>query len=420
MAGKLYTLLSQAVAQHADPAIYYLIDQKGKAMPVFNTLADRSEEMTEWRRTMHAHPELGFEEQWTADFIAEKLESFGVEVHRGLATTGIVGVIRGQGDSNRMIGLRCDIDALPMTEENSFDHVSTQPGRMHACGHDGHTTMLLGAARYLAETRNFDGTAVLIFQPAEEGGGGGEVMIRDGLFDTFPMQTVWGMHNWPGLDVGKVVVQRGPSMAAADMFTITLTGKSGHAAMPHLTIDSIVAGSALVQSCQSIVSRRIDPLYPAVVSITQFHAGSAHNVIPDQTVIIGTARYVRRETGAFIERQLGHMAERIAAAHDCSAEMNWEPGYPPTINHVDEAERAAEAARAVIGPDSVVYDAPPSMASEDFSYMLEQRPGAYIWLGAGEGGEGSMLHNTRYDFNDELLPMGSSYWVQLVESEMPR
>ena len=389
-------------------------------MPVLNTIADRHEEMTAWRRYLHAHPELGFEEHMTADFIAEKLESFGVEVHRGMATTGVIGVIHGQGNSDRKIGLRADIDALPMTEINDFDHKSTHEGRMHACGHDGHTTMLLGAAQYLAETRNFDGTVVLIFQPAEEGGGGGKVMIDDGLFTSFDVETVWGMHNWPGLEVGKVIVQRGASMAAADAFEITITGKSGHAAMPHTTIDTIAAGAAIVQSLQTIVSRRVDPLDPSVVSITQFHAGSTHNVIPNETMLVGTARYVSRETGAFIEEKIRHITEQVAAAHDCRIDFTWIAGYPPTINHPQEAERAAGVMNDVIGQDAVIFDAPPSMASEDFSYMLEERPGAYIWLGAGEGGQGMMLHNTGYDFNDDLLPVGASYWARLVETELPR
>ena len=389
-------------------------------MPVLNTIADRHDDMTAWRRTLHANPELGFQEHFTADFIAKKLESFGIETHRGMATTGVVGIIKGQGDSDRKIGLRADIDALPMTEANNFDHKSQNEGRMHACGHDGHTTMLLGAAQYLAETRNFDGTVVLIFQPAEEGGGGGKVMIDDGLFKSFDVETVWGMHNWPGVDVGKAVVQRGASMAAADMFEITVTGKSGHAAMPHTTIDTITAGAAIVQSLQTIVSRRVDPLDPAVVSVTQFHAGSTHNVIPNTASLVGTARYVSRETGAFIKNQIKQIADQVAAAHDCTIEFHWEDGYPPTINHAAEAERAATVMTEVMGQDAVIFDAPPSMASEDFSYMLEERPGAYIWLGAGEGGKGMMLHNTGYDFNDELLPIGASYWARLVETELPR
>jgi hippurate hydrolase len=389
-------------------------------MPVFNTIADRHEEMTVWRRTLHANPELGFEEHFTADFIAEKLESFGIEVHRGLAKTGVVGIIRGQGNSDRKIGLRADIDALPMTEINDFEYKSRHDGKMHACGHDGHTTMLLGAAQYLAETRNFDGTVVLIFQPAEEGGGGGRVMIEEGLFKSFDVETVWGMHNWPGVDLGKAVVQRGASMAAADMFEITIKGRSGHAAMPHTTIDTITAGAAVVQSLQTIVSRRVDPLDPAVVSITQFHAGSTHNVIPDTSQIVGTARYVSRETGAFIKAQIKQIADQVAAAQGCSIAFEWEDGYPPTVNHAAEAERAAKAMTDIIGGDGVIFDAPPSMGAEDFSFMLEERPGAYIWLGNGKGGPGKMLHNTSYDFNDALLPIGASYWVKLAETELPR
>ena len=390
-------------------------------MPVLNTIADRHEDMKGWRHALHAHPELGFEEEWTSQFIADKLESFGIETHRGMAKTGVVGIIHGQSNtSGRMIGLRADIDALPMQEANDFDHKSQIDGRMHACGHDGHTTMLLGAAQYLAETRNFDGTVVLIFQPAEEGGGGGQVMIEDGLFDQFNVDTVWGMHNWPGVDVGKAVVQRGASMAAADVFKITIHGKSGHAAMPHTTVDTIAAGTALVQSLQTIVSRRVDPLDPAVVSVTQFQAGSTHNVIAGEAEIVGTARYVSHETGAFIQAQLRQFAETITAAYDCHFDFEWEPGYPPTINHPDEANRAAAVVEKVLGDNAVIFDAPPSMASEDFSYMLEARPGAYIWLGAGPAKEGAMLHNANYDFNDEVLATGASYWAHLVESELPK
>jgi hippurate hydrolase len=389
-------------------------------MAVLNTIADQHEEMTAWRRTLHENPELGFEEQFTADFIAEKLESFGIEIHRGLAKTGVVGIIRGQGDSEKKIGLRADIDALAMTEMNDFDHKSKNEGKMHACGHDGHTTMLLGAAKYLAETRNFDGTVVLIFQPAEEGGGGGKVMIDEGLFKSFDVETVWGMHNWPGLDVGKAMIHRGASMAAADMYDITITGKGGHAAMPHTTVDPITAGAALVQSLQTVVSRRTDPLDPAVVSITQFHAGSTHNVIPDTVEINGTARYVSRETGVLIQAEMRRLADQVAAAHGCSVEFVWHVGYPPTINHAAEADRAAGVMEDVLGKDGVIIDPPPSMGGEDFSFMLEERPGAYIWLGGGEGGEGKMLHNTSYDFNDALLPIGASYWARLVETELPR
>ena len=387
-------------------------------MPLLNTLAERKEEITAWRRALHANPELGFEEHWTSGYIVEKLNSFGIETHRGMAKTGVVGVIHGQGKSKKMIGLRADIDALPMNEENDFEHISTNDGKMHACGHDGHTTMLLAAAQYLAENRNFDGTVVLIFQPAEEGGGGGEVMIRDGLFKKFPVDTVWGMHNWPGLEVGKAVVQQGVSMAAADMFSITFKGRGGHAAMPHDTLDPIIAGTTFIQASQSIVSRRVDPLEPAVVSFTQFHGGSAFNVIPENAVITGTARYVSKKTGALIQSQLQHLAQSIATAHDCQSDFSWIPGYPPTINHPEAAGRAAQAMGQVLGVDKVEMDAPPSMGAEDFSYMLEAKPGAYIWIGAGEDSKG--LHNASYDFNDDILPLGASYWVQLVENELPR
>ena len=387
-------------------------------MPINNTIAARSDEMREWRQHLHANPELGFEEHKTAAFIAEKLESFGIETHRGIATTGVIGIIEGKGKGEGMIGLRADMDALPMQEENSFDHASINAGIMHACGHDGHTSMLLGAAKYLAETRNFSGKVMVIFQPAEEGGGGGKVMVDEGLFDRFNVSSVWGMHNWPGIDVGRAVVHRGASMAAADVFEITLTGRGGHAAMPNTTIDPLYAGTALVQAIQSVVSRRANPIDPIVVSVTQFHAGSTHNVIPDNAFITGTARHISRETGQFIERALQHLTKTIAEAHDCQSTFDWQPGYPPTINDAAAADRAAAVAADVLGSGSVIMDAPPSMAGEDFSYMLEARPGAYIWLGAGQAKDGGMLHNTGYDFNDDLLPLGASYWVSLVEREL--
>lgn len=389
-------------------------------MPILNTIADRHDEMTAWRHELHANPELDFEEYWTSDFIAEKLTSFGIEVHRGLGGTGVVGIIHGQGDSTKMVGLRADMDALPMQEDNDVEYKSKFDGRMHACGHDGHTAMLLGAAQYLVETRNFNGVVAVIFQPAEEGGGGGKVMIDDGLFEKFNIETIWGMHNWPGVEVGKAVVHHGAVMAAADVFRISITGKGGHAAMPHTTVDTIPAAAAVVQSLQTIVSRRIDPLDPAVVSVTQFHAGRTHNVIADVAEIEGTARYVSAETGKFIQNQIRHIAASVAAAYDCTINFEWLSGYPPTINHADEAGRAAAILNEVMGESSVIFDAPPSMASEDFSYMLDAKPGAYVWLGAGVGKKGGMLHNTGYDFNDALLPIGASYWACLVETELPR
>lgn len=389
-------------------------------MPVINRIADFHPDMTEWRHALHAHPEICFEEVWTGDFIAEKLSSFGIEVSRGLGKTGIVGMLKGQGSSSRAIGLRADMDALPMPEENHFEHRSQIDGNMHACGHDGHMTMLLGAARYLAETRNFDGTVYFIFQPAEEGGAGGKAMVDDGLFEKHPVQDVWGMHNWPGLPAGEVAVSTGACMASADHFAITLTGRGSHAAMPHQSIDPVLAAAGLVQALQMVVSRTIDPLDPAVLSVTMLNGGSAFNVIPDTVTLGGTARAMVASTRAAIEQKIRDISALTAKAHGCSVEVDWRRGYPPTVNTETEALRAADVARAVVGSDKVHMNMPPSMAAEDFAFMLEERPGAYIWLGAGEAVEGKMLHNTGYDFNDDILPVGASYWSQLVESELPR
>ena len=376
--------------------------------------------MTKWRRALHAHPEICFEEVWTGDFIAEKLRSFGVEVTRGLGKTGVVGMLKGQGNSPRAIGLRADMDALPMPEENQFEHRSQIDGKMHACGHDGHMTMLLGAARYLAETRNFDGTVYFIFQPAEEGGAGGKAMVDDGLFNQHPIQNVWGMHNWPGLPAGDVAVNTGACMASADHFAITLTGRGSHAAMPHQAIDPILAAASLIQALQMVVSRTTDPLDSAVLSVTMLNGGSAFNVIPDTVTLGGTARAMVASTRAAMEQKIRDISALTAKAHGCLAEVDWQPGYPPTVNTESEALRAADVARAVVGSNKVHVNMPPSMVAEDFAFMLEERPGAYIWLGAGEAVEGKMLHNTGYDFNDDILPVGASYWSQLVESELPR
>ena len=389
-------------------------------MPVINRIADFHPDMTEWRHALHAHPEICFEEVWTGDFIAEKLSSFGIEVSRGLGKTGVVGMLKGQGSSSRAIGLRADMDALPMPEENHFEHRSQIDGKMHACGHDGHMTMLLGAARYLAETRNFDGTVYFIFQPAEEGGAGGKAMVDDGLFEKHPVQDIWGMHNWPGLPAGEVAVSTGACMASADHFAITLTGRGSHAAMPHQSIDPVLAAASLVQALQMVVSRTTDPLDPAVLSVTMLNGGSAFNVIPDTVTLGGTARAMVASTRAAIEQKIRDISALTAKAHGCSVDVDWRPGYPPTINTETEALRAADVARAVVGSDKVHMNIPPSMAAEDFAFMLEERPGAYIWLGAGEAVEGKMLHNTGYDFNDDILPVGASYWSQLVESELPR
>jgi hippurate hydrolase len=389
-------------------------------MPIINRISDFHPDMTKWRRALHAHPEICFEEVWTGDFIAEKLRSFGIEVTRGLGKTGVVGMLKGQGNSPRAIGLRADMDALPMPEENQFEHRSQIDGKMHACGHDGHMTMLLGAARYLAETRNFDGTVYFIFQPAEEGGAGGKAMVDDGLFNQHPIQNVWGMHNWPGLPAGDVAVNTGACMASADHFAITLTGRGSHAAMPHQAIDPILAAASLIQALQMVVSRTTDPLDSAVLSVTMLNGGSAFNVIPDTVTLGGTARAMVASTRAAMEQKIRDISALTAKAHGCLVEVDWQPGYPPTVNTESEALRAADVARAVVGSNKVHVNMPPSMVAEDFAFMLEERPGAYIWLGAGEAVEGKMLHNTGYDFNDDILPVGASYWSQLVESEMPR
>lgn len=389
-------------------------------MAVINSIADRQSEMKDWRQLLHQHPETSYEEVWTSQFIAEKLASFGIEIHRGMGKTGVVGVLRGTGDGTAAIGLRADMDALPMQELNEFAHASKTPGRMHACGHDGHSTMLLGAAQYLAKTRNFDGTVYFIFQPAEEGGNGGEAMIKDGLFEQFEMQTVWGMHNWPGMDVGKAGVHEGACMAAADMFEIHLTGTGGHAAIPELTIDPIPCAAAIVQSLQTIVSRRVSALEPAVVSVTMFNSGSALNVIPGTAHLGGTARSFSADIRKLLEDAIRDVATATAQAYGCKIEFDWQPGYPPTVNHAAQAGRAASVAATVLGDENIITDIAPSMGAEDFAFMLAERPGAYIWLGAGPAKDGAMLHNARYDFNDELLATGASYWAQLVESELPK
>ncbi|MEC7645441.1 MAG: M20 aminoacylase family protein, partial [Pseudomonadota bacterium] len=373
-------------------------------MTVINSIADRADELKGWRRELHQHPEICYEEVWTSDFVAAKLESFGIEVHRGMGKTGVVGVLRGNGDSDRAIGLRADIDALPMQELNEFEHKSKIPGRMHACGHDGHTTMLLGAAQYLAETRNFDGTVYFIFQPAEEGGGGGLAMIEDGLFREFDMQTVWGMHNWPSMDMGLAGIHDGVCMANADEFTMVIRGRGGHAAQPHMTLDPIPCGAAIVQSLQTVVSRRVSPVDSAVVSVTIFQAGSAKNVIPDDVRIGGTARCFRKETRKLLEDSIREISESTATLYGCEIDFEWHAGYPATVNHAAEAERAAQVMETVIGEDNVDRDVEPSLGGEDFAYMLEEKPGAYIWIGSGPAPAEGMLHGARYDFNDEVLP----------------
>ncbi len=387
-------------------------------MAIINRVADFQEDMTKWRQALHTHPEICYEEVWTSDFVAGKLQEFGIEVHRGLAKTGIVGVLRGKTDSGRAIALRADMDGLPMPEANDFEHKSVNQGRMHACGHDGHMAMLLGAARYLAETRNFDGTVYFYFQPAEEGGAGAKAMIRDGLFDQFDVESVWGLHNWPGLAAGEIAVTKGACMASADHFSVTVCGRGSHAAMPHQAADPIIAASHIIQSLQTIVARQTNPLDPAVVSVTMVNGGSAFNVIPDEVVLGGTARALNARTRAQIEAAVKSIVSCVAEAHGCSAETDWRDGYPPTVNHSSQAQKAASVAAQIVGADKVHTALPPSMGAEDFAFMLEERPGAYIWLGAGAAEAGKMLHNTRYDFNDSILTTGTSYWVRLVESEL--
>ena len=377
------------------------------------------DEMTEWRRDIHQHPELKFEENRTSDLVAAKLEEFGIEIHRGLAKTGVVGTIRnGDGPS---IGLRADMDALPLEEKNTFKHASSNPGKMHACGHDGHTAMLLGAAKHLAASKNFKGTVNLIFQPAEEGGGGGELMIKEGLFEMFPVDSVYGLHNWPGMPAGTFGVGSGPIMAAADMFDLTINGRGGHAALPDQCIDPIVVASQVVSALQTITSRNTHPVDSVVITVTQIHAGDAYNVIPDSVRMHGTVRTFQTETRDKIPSSMLRVAEGVCAAYGTTCELNYMSGYPTTINSVPETEISAKAVVDLLGEDKIILNPTPSMGAEDFSYMLEARPGCYVWLGIGPGkGEaGCMLHSSRYDFNDDVLPTGASYWVKLVENELP-
>ena len=381
-------------------------------------------EIRSWRHTLHAHPELGYEEKWTSDFVADKLQSFGIEVHRGLGGTGVVGILKGLdanlgGGGNKAIGLRADMDALPMTEENDFPYKSKFDGRMHACGHDGHTAMLLGAAKLLASRNNFNGTVYFIFQPAEEGGGGGLAMIDDGLFDEFPMDSVWGMHNWPGMEEGTVAVHKGSVMAAADRFEVTVNGNGGHAAMPQATNDPVLAVTAIIQALQQIVARKQNPLDAVVVSVTQINAGSGFNIIPQKANFIGTIRTVNPATRVDVHKQFTQICEATALAYGCVADVSVIKGYPVTVNDIESSDKAIEVASSLFGKNSVKTNLTPSMGAEDFAYMLEKTPGAYIWLGAGEGKSGCMLHNTKYDFNDNILPLGISYWEKLVKTELP-
>ncbi len=369
-------------------------------------------EMAEWRHDVHAHPETAFEERRTSAMVAQKLESFGLSVHRGLGRTGVVGTLSA-GSGRHAIGLRADMDALPIHEKNTFDHRSRHEGKMHACGHDGHTAMLLGAAKYLSETRTFDGTVHFIFQPAEEGEGGGREMVEQGLFERFPCESVYGMHNWPGMPVGQFGVRAGPMMASFDIFEIELTGRGSHAAMPHTGIDSIVAASALVQALQTITSRNVDPIESAVVTVTQIHAGDAWNVIPDAAVLRGTARAFSPEVQDLFERRLREICAGIAATYGAQIKVRYERRYPPLINAAPETEICAAVMQAMVGAENVLR-VPPTMGSEDFAFMLQAKAGCYVFIGNGPGEGGCMLHNPHYDFNDQILPLGASYWANLV------
>jgi len=390
------------------------VRRKELAAVVLERIRSRQTELTVLRRELHARPELAFEETATSEVVARFLERAGIEVHRGLARTGVVGALR-SGRSDRAVALRADMDALPLHERNRFAHRSRHDGRMHACGHDGHVAMLLGAAEYLAQARNFDGTVYFVFQPAEEGKGGGRVMVEEGLFERFPVEAVFGMHNWPGIDAGRFGILQGPVMACSDEFEITIRGRGGHAAMPHQALDPVAAGAALVQAVQTIVSRGVHPLDAAVVSVTQFHAGDAYNVIPDEAVLRGTARAFKPEVQEYIEGGLQRICTGVASSFDVGIDLRYERGYPPTINPAPETEICRRVARELVGHDNVLTDLQPTMGAEDFAFMLQARPGCYVWIGNGPGEGGCMLHSPHYDFNDGIIALGASYWVRLVE-----
>lgn len=388
-------------------------------MPIVNRFHDLAEEITAWRRDIHAHPEILYEVTRTAAFVAERLAEFGVDsVETGVGRTGVVGVIKGRGSSGRVIGLRADMDALPMTENTGKPWASKTPGKMHACGHDGHTAMLLGAAKYLADTRNFDGTVVVIFQPAEEGGAGAQAMIDDGLITRYGIERVYGMHNFPGLPVGQFAVRPGAMLASADRLRITVGGVGGHAARPHMSRDPIVAASAIVMAAQSIVSRNADPLEAAVLSITMFNAGSADNIIPQSAELRGTVRTLKPDVRDLMEDRLGAIVQQVGAAYGVEAKLDYHRDYPVTMNDEAEAIRVGDIAARVVGEANVDRDVVPTMGGEDFSFMLNAVPGAFIFAGVGE--DVANLHNEAYDFNDELIPVGCSYWATLVETTLPR
>jgi len=378
-------------------------------------------ELTALRRDLHAHPELAFEEARTAQRVADQLAGWGIEIHRGLAKTGVVGIIPGRKPGGRAIGLRADMDCLPMHETAARPHKSRNAGRMHACGHDGHTTMLLGAARYLSETRQFDGTAYVIFQPAEEHGGGANVMVREGLFERFPASEVYALHNWPGLPPGQIAVRAGPVLAAADEIRIDVRGTGGHAAMPHLTVDPVVVAAHIITALQTIASRNVSPVDAVVVSVCSMETSQlgTFNVIPDGVKLVGTVRTFRPETQALAERRIREIAAAVASGLGASAQVEYIRGYPATVNTPKEAEFAARVGGRIFGQDNVVREFDPTMGGEDFAYMLQARPGAYVLLGQGGGASGCWLHNPSYDFNDEVIPLGAGYLAALAEEALP-
>ena len=391
-------------------------------MKLIDTILADAPTITALRRDLHAHPELCFHEERTVDIIAKALTDWGIPVHRGLGKTGVVGIVK-NGTSSRAVGLRADIDALPMTERNQFPHASTIRGRMHACGHDGHTAMLLAAAKHLATNRNFDGTVYLVFQPAEEGGGGAREMIKDGLFEKFPMEAMFGAHNWPGMAAGQFALQSGPVFASSNEFKITLRGKGAHAAMPHLGIDPVPAACQLVSAFQTIVSRNKRPAEPGVISVTMINAGEATNVVPDSVVMEGTVRTFTLELLDLFERRMRDMTEQLAGAFELTAEFEFRRNYPPTVNHAEETEFVRRVLTDMVGAPNV-QDFEPTMGAEDFSFFLQAKPGCYFLIGNGDGthrvgGHGlgpCTLHNPSYDFNDELIPLGGSMWVRMAEA----
>jgi amidohydrolase len=386
-------------------------------MPIVNRVADLQGEIAEWRHDIHAHPELLFDVHRTAATVADKLKAFGCdEVVPGIGRTGVVGVIRGKrGQGEKVIGLRADMDALPIEEATGVPYKSTVPGKMHACGHDGHTAMLLGAAKYLAETRNFSGTAVLVFQPAEEGGGGGREMVKDGLMERFGVQEVYGMHNYPGLPIGQFGIRPGPLMASADTVSIEIEGVGGHAARPQLSVDTVLVGAQIINQIQSIVARNVDPLKAAVISICVFQAGTTDNVIPQTAHLRGTARALAPDVRDLLEKRLHEVVEGTARLYGAKAKLTYRRGYPVLKNHEQQTSFAASIASEIVGANRVDTDFPPVMGAEDFSYMLEARAGAFIFVGNGDS---AGLHHPAYNFNDDVIPVGTSYWVRLVETAM--